>query len=284
MNNYMHIIKNMSDSYINLIHNSVDFLKSKGIDNIEAGIVLGTGLSQFVSEIDVIIEIPYSQIPGFSTATVEFHSGKLIYGKVAGKNILAMNGRYHFYEGYSMKEITLPIRVMKLLGATNLFLSNAAGGMNLSWKKGDLMLINDHINLQGFNPLIGKNLDEFGPRFPDMSKAYFPPFIHEFNNSALKNNITLRNGIYVSVPGSMLESPAEYRFLGKIGADAVGMSTVPEVIVANHMGMKVAAISVITDECDPENLKPIDIPEIIEIAGRAEKKLSIILKDIIGKL
>lgn len=274
----------MSDNHLKLIHTSVDYLKSKGLKNIDLGIILGTGLSQFVNEIEIITEIPYSEIPGFSTATVEFHAGKLIYGKVAGKTVLAMNGRYHFYEGYSMQEITLPIRVMKLLGINNLFLSNAAGGMDLSWKKGDLMLITDHINLQPSNPLIGKNLDEFGPRFPDMSKAYNKNFISAFNTSAKKNNIVLRNGVYVSVAGSMLESPAEYRFLRKIGADAVGMSTVPEVIVANHMNMNVAAISVITDECDPDNLQPINIPEIIEIAGKSEKKLGILLKEVIATL
>lgn len=274
----------MSNNYSQIIHNAADFLKSKGINNVDLGIVLGTGLSHFVNEIEIITEIPYTQIPGFSQATVEFHSGKLIYGRVAGKTVLAMNGRYHYYEGYSMQEITLPIRVMKVLGINNLFLSNAAGGMNLEWKKGDLMLITDHINLQPSNPLIGKNLDEFGPRFPDMSKAYDKILIASFNDSAKNNGITLRNGVYVSVVGSMLESPAEYRFLRKIGADAVGMSTVPEVIVANHMGMKVAAISVITDECDPDNLQPINIAEIIEVAGKAEQKMSIILKDVIASL
>jgi len=274
----------MSNNYSQTIHTAADFLKSKGIDNIDLGIVLGTGLSQFVNEIEIITEIPYTQIPGFSQATVEFHSGKLIYGKVSGKTVLAMNGRYHFYEGYSMQEITLPIRVMKVLGANHLFLSNAAGGMNLDWKKGDLMLITDHINLQPSNPLIGKNLDEFGPRFPDMSQAYNKAMVASFNTSAKNNGITLHNGIYVSVVGSMLESPAEYRFLRKIGADAVGMSTVPEVIVANHMGMKVAAISVITDECDPDNLQPINIAEIIDVAGKAEQKMSIILKDVIASL
>jgi purine-nucleoside phosphorylase len=274
----------MSDNYLNLIHDSANYLRSKGLENIDVGIVLGTGLSQFVNEIDIISEIPYAEIPGFSAATVEFHPGKLIYGSVAGKKVLAMNGRYHYYEGYNMQEITLPIRVMKLLGINNLFLSNAAGGMDLSWKKGDLMLITDHINLQSSNPLIGKNLADFGPRFPDMSQAYNKKLITNFNISAKKNNIVLRNGVYVSVMGSMLESPAEYRFLRKIGADAVGMSTVPEVIVANHMSMNVAAISVITDECDPDNLQPINIPEIIEIAGKAEKKLSVLLKEVIATL
>ncbi len=274
----------MSNKLLETIHSSANFLKSQGIEKVDIGIVLGTGLSHYVNEIEIISEIQYSKIPGFSEATVEFHEGKLIYGKVKNKYVLAMKGRYHFYEGYSMQEITLPIRVMNLLGASTLFLSNAAGGMNLSWKKGDLMLLTDHINLQQTNPLIGKNLDDFGPRFPDMSEAYDRKLIVLFNDSAKKNNIQLRNGIYVSVAGSMLESPSEYKFLRKIGADAVGMSTVPEVIVAKHCGMKVAAISVITDECDPDNLQPINIPEIIEIAGKSEKKLAILLNEVIDKI
>lgn len=274
----------MSDKFKALIHSSAHFLKSNGVGRIDAGIVLGTGLSQFTQELEIIKEFKYEEIPGFSPATVEFHSGKLLYGIVNNKYVLAMNGRYHYYEGYSMQEITLPIRVMKVLGANHLFLSNAAGAMNLHWKKGDLMLITDHINLQPSNPLIGKNLDEFGPRFPDMSNAYDRSLREKINTIASNNEIMLRNGVYVSVPGPMLESPAEYRFLNKIGADAVGMSTVPEVIVANHMNMKVAAISVLTDECDPDNLQPINIEEIIAIAGKAEKKLGVLLKEIMKEI
>lgn len=274
----------MSDNYYQSVQATAEFLKSQGIGDVSIGIVLGTGLSKFIEHIQIEREIPYEKIPGFSPATVEFHSGKLIYGKVNGKSVLAMNGRYHYYEGYSMKDITFPIRVMKLLGVTHLLLSNAAGAMNLNWKKGDLMMISDHINLQPSNPLIGKNLDEFGPRFPDMSNAYDKSLRSQINSIAKKHSIVLHEGVYVSVSGSMLESPAEYRFLRTIGADAVGMSTVPEVITAIHMGLKVIAVSVLTDECDPENLQPINIAEIIEIAGKSEQKLGVIFKAIIQEL
>lgn len=274
----------MSDNYYQSVQDTANFLKKEGIKASSIGIVLGTGLSRFIEHIEIEKEIAYEKIPGFSPATVEFHSGKLIYGKVNGKNVLAMNGRYHYYEGYSMKEITFPIRVMKLLGVQHLLLSNAAGAMNLEWKKGDLMLISDHINLQPSNPLIGKNIEEFGPRFPDMSNAYDKSLRIQMNSIAKRQSIVLHEGVYVSVPGSMLESPAEYRFLRRIGADAVGMSTVPEVITAVHMGMKVVAVSVLTDECDPDNLKPINIAEIIEIAGKSEQKLGVIFKEIINEI
>lgn len=183
-----------------------------------------------------------------------------------------------------MQQITFPVRVMKLLGINYLLLSNAAGAMNLQWKKGDLMLISDHINFLPSNPLIGKNIDELGPRFPDMSKAYSPILNQKFSEASLKLNMTLRKGIYIAVQGSMLETPAEYKMLHKLGADAVGMSTVPEVIVANHMSLPCAAVSVLTDECDPENLKPVDIAEIIEVAGKAEEKLILLFKEVIRHL
>lgn len=263
------------------IKHTADFLKNRGIDQPEIGIVLGTGLGKLVNEIEIIHEIPYESIPGFPVATVEFHSGKLIYGTMAGKKVLAMNGRFHYYEGYDMKQVSFPIRVMKMLGIKFLLLSNAAGAMNLEWKKGDLMLIRDHINFLPSNPLIGKNIDELGPRFPDMSKAYSPDLNARFEKAALDEKITLRKGIYIAVQGSMLETAAEYRFLHKLGADAVGMSTVPEVIVANHMSLPCAAISVLTDECDPDDLKPINISEIIEVAGRAEEKLVKLFRNVI---
>jgi purine-nucleoside phosphorylase len=263
------------------IKNTADFLKNEGIENPEIGIVLGTGLGKLVNDIKIIKEIPYEKIPGFPVATVEFHSGKLIYGTMEGKKVLAMNGRFHYYEGYTMKQVSFPIRVMKLLGIKFLLLSNAAGAMNLDWKKGDLMLIRDHINFLPSNPLIGKNIDELGPRFPDMSKAYSPELNSRFEKAGLEENINLRKGVYIAVQGSMLESPAEYKFLRKLGADAVGMSTVPEVIVANHMSLPCAAISVLTDECDPENLKPVNISEIIEVAGRAEEKLVKLFRNVI---
>lgn len=266
------------------IKETADFLNKKGINQPEIGIVLGTGLGKLVSEIEIILEISYSDIPNFPIATVEFHSGKLIYGNLEGKKVLCMNGRFHYYEGYTMKQVAFPIQVMKLLGVQKLLLSNAAGAMNLQWKKGDLMLINDHINLLPSNPLIGKNIDELGPRFPDMSKAYSPAINSLFKKSSQDLSIELREGIYVSVPGSMLETAAEYRMLHYLGADAVGMSTVPEVIVANHMSLPCAAISVLTDECDPDNLQPVNIMEIIEIAGKAEERLIKLFKEVISKL
>lgn len=266
------------------INETVEFLKRKGITAPEIGIVLGTGLGNLATKITAEIEIEYSEIPHFPEATVEFHSGKLIYGTLEGKKVLAMKGRFHFYEGYDFQQITLPIRVMKLLGINYLLLSNAAGGMNLKWKKGDLMLIDDHINLLPGNPLIGKNLDAFGPRFPDMSQPYSDKLNTMLATIANEKGITLRKGVYVAVTGPNLETRAEYRFLRIIGADAVGMSTIPEVIVANHMSLPCAAISVLTDECDPDNLKPVDISEIIAIAGKAELSLTEIFTELIKRL
>jgi purine-nucleoside phosphorylase len=266
------------------INNTAEFLKSKGIPSGCVGIILGTGLGNLIHEITIELEISYEEIPGFPVSTVEFHKGKLIYGTLRGRRVLAMNGRFHFYEGYAMDQVAFPVRVMKQLGIEILLISNAAGAMNLNWKKGDLMLINDHINLLPSNPLIGKNIDELGPRFPDMSEAYDKKFLEKMSQLAQQLNILLRSGVYVAVPGSMLETPAEYRFLRRIGADAVGMSTVPEVIVARHMGMRVLAISVLTDECDPDNLKPVDITEIIAVAGKAEQKLSTLFSAFVENL
>lgn len=266
------------------IKSTVDFLSKEGIPHGCIGIVLGTGLGNLLTRMEVMKEIPYESIPGFPVSTVEFHSGKLIYGTIGGKKVLAMNGRFHYYEGYHMQQITFPIRVMKLLGVETLMISNAAGGMNLNYKKGSLMLIRDHINLLPAHPLIGKNIDELGPRFPDMSEAYNSTFRSTMKSVAHKNGIELMEGVYVAVTGPNLETAGEYRFLHRIGADAVGMSTVPEVIVARHMDMKVIAISVITDECDPENLKPVNIAEIIEVAGKAELKLSTLFEGFIREL
>lgn len=255
------------------IKQTVEFLRSKGIEKPEIGIVLGTGLGQLANEIIPEKVIDYIDIPNFPVSTVESHSGKLVYGRLKNKMVLAMQGRFHYYEGYSMQEVTFPIRVMKLLGIKYLLLSNAAGAMNLNFKKGSLMLITDHINLLPAHPLIGKNIDELGPRFPDMSKAYSPEMNEKFREISNASKIVLNEGVYVAVPGPNLETPAEYRFLHKIGADVVGMSTVPEVIVANHMSLPCAAISVLTDECDPDNLKPVDISEIIAVAASAEEQL-----------
>lgn len=247
----------------------------------EVGIVLGTGLGGLVSEIEVEKELPYNFIPGFPVSTVESHFGKLIFGTLGGKRVVAMQGRFHLYEGYSMSLITFPIRVMKMLGIHTLFISNAAGGMNLDYNKGDLMIIDDHINLQTSSPLVGPNLDKLGPRFPDMSAPYDKGMIARAQEIAKEENITARVGVYVAVDGPNLETRAEYRYLRLIGADVVGMSTVPEVIVANHMGLKTFAISVVTDECDPDNLKPVDVADIIATAGEAEPKLTRILSRLV---
>lgn len=260
--------------YAEQIKEATDFLQQKGIKDPIVGIVLGTGLGKLVDKIDIIETISYGDIPHFPTATVEFHSGKFIYGKIGTTPVVAMQGRFHFYEGYTMQQITFPIRVMQALGIKKLLLSNAAGGINTSFKKGDLVLIDDHINLQPENPLSGLNNPEYGTRFPDMSAPYSSTIGKILTDKATELGIELKKGVYVSVMGPNLETKAEYRFLGIIGADMVGMSTVPEVIVANQLELPCAAISVITDECDPDNLKPVNIEEIIEVAGKADGKLS----------
>lgn len=264
----------MMSDVVSRINESVAYLNQQGIAEPQIGIVLGTGLGHLASHIQVIQEISYQQIPHFPISTVESHAGKLIYGTLGGKTVLAMQGRFHFYEGYSMEQIVFPIRVMKFLGIKLLLLSNAAGCLNLNWKKGDLMLLDDHINLQPSNPLIGKNIEALGPRFPDMSAPYFPAFNQSLMAIAQQHEITLHKGVYAAVPGPMLETRAEYRYIRQLGADAVGMSTVPEVIAANHMGLPCAAVSVLTDECDPDYLKPVTLEEIIEVASKAELKLT----------
>ena len=257
-----------------LLLETKEYLTGKGIINPEIGIILGTGLNKILHEIEVISTIPYGDIPNFPTSTVEFHKGNLVYGKLGEKLVLIMQGRFHQYEGYEMQQIVFPVRVMKLLGIKALLLSNAAGGINLAYKKGDLVLLNDHINLQSGNPLTGKNLDELGGRFPDMSMPYNATLNRLLKSNAGILNIELSEGVYAAVNGPNLETRAEYRYLKVIGADLVGMSTVPEVIAANHAQLPCAAISVITDECDPDNLKPVNIAEIIETAGKADAKLA----------
>jgi purine-nucleoside phosphorylase len=258
------------------------FLQSKGIISPEIGIVLGTGLGKLVSEIDIEVAIDYADIPNFPVSTVESHHGKLIYGNLEGHKVIAMQGRFHIYEGYSLQQVTLPIRVMKLLGVKWLLLSNAAGAINKTYQKGDLMLLDDHINLLPANPLTGKNIDELGPRFPDMSCPYSPELNHKMQLAAEKFNITLHKGVYAVVAGPNLETRAEYRYLGMIGADVVGMSTAPEVIVANHMGLPCAAVSVVTDLCNPDNLVPAKLADILETAGKAEIKLIRLFKEVIN--
>ncbi len=263
---------------------TTNFLANNGFKNPEIGIVLGTGLGQLINYIEIENEIDYSEIPNFPVSTVEFHTGKLIIGKLENKKVIVMQGRFHLYEGYTLQEITFPIWVLKSLGITNLLISNAAGAINLNYKKGDLMLLDDHINLQGSSPLAFKNVSYFGERFVDMCA----PYNYKMNAIALeiakKESIKLHKGVYAAVVGPQLETRAEYRFIKLIGADAVGMSTVPETIVANHLKLPVLAISVVTDECNPDDLKPVDIPEIIAIAGQAEPKMIHIFKEIIKQL
>ena len=266
------------------IKEAADFLTGLGIKNPDVGIILGTGLGNLASRIQKEIEVDYSEIPHFPVSTVEFHKGKLIYGNLSGRKVIAMQGRFHVYEGYSMQQITFPVRVMKLLGIKNLLISNAAGSVNPLIKKGSLMLIDDHIDLQIINPLTGKNIDELGPRFPDMSQPYNKDLNQKLEEIAQELDIVLHKGIYAAVQGPNLETRAEYRFLRIIGADAVGMSTAPEVIVANHMNLPVAAVSVITDECDPDNLKPINIEEIISVAGKAEVYLTALFERLMARL
>ena len=266
------------------IRAAADYIKARGVDNPKIGIVLGTGLGNLALQIDAEHTIDYADIPNFPISTVESHSGKLIYGNLNGKKVLAMQGRFHYYEGYSGQEITFPIRVMKLLGIEKLLISNAAGTVNPSFKKGELMLIDDHINMLPDNPLRGKNFDELGPRFPDMSQPYNREINDLLKVIAKEKGITLHEGVYTPVAGPNLETRAEYRYLRTIGTDAVGMSTVPEVIVANHMSMPCVAISVLTDECNPDNLHPVSIADILEIAGRAEKDLTKLYEELVGRL
>lgn len=263
---------------------SVDHLKRKGFETPEIGIVLGTGLGQLADGIEDPIVAHYNHIPHFPLATVEFHSGKLIYGTIAEKKVVVMQGRFHLYEGYDFVDITYPIRVMRQLGIQKLFVSNAAGAINLNFKKGDIMLIEDHINLQGGSPLAFKNVSEFGDRFVDMSEPYDRDMRMKIEAIAQKEGISIKKGVYVSVVGPQLETKAEYRMLKMMGADAVGMSTVPEVIVANHLRLPIVAVSVLTDECDPDNLQPVNVAEIIAVAEKTEPKMVKLFTELIKQL
>ncbi|TCI84932.1 purine-nucleoside phosphorylase [Tenacibaculum sp. M341] len=266
------------------LQETILFLKNKGLENPEIGIVLGTGLGKLIDEISIEIEVPYSEIPHFPEATVEFHSGRLIYGTIAGKKVIVMSGRFHFYEGYNLWEVTYGIRTMHGLGITNLLISNAAGAINLSYKKGDMMLIEDHINLQGGSPLAFKGAKDFGNIFADMLEPYSKKLNTQLKAIAKQNDIHLYEGVYASVLGPQLETRAEYRMLQILEVDAVGMSTVPEVIVAKQLNIPCCAVSVLTDECDPKNLQPIDIEEIIAVAGKAEPKMITLFKELISQL
>ena len=269
--------------YLKQIAEAIEYIKKNTDIEPDIGIILGTGLGGLADDIEIETTLSYKNIPHFPISTVETHEGKLLFGKLSGKSIVAMQGRFHYYEGYSMKQITFPVRVMAKLGVTTLLISNAAGGMNPHYRRGDIMIIEDHINLIGDNPLIGPNLDEFGPRFPDMSEPWSKDLIIIAEQFASENNIKFQKGVFVAVSGPNLETKAEYKFLHMVGADCVGMSTVPENIVAVHSGMKVLGLSVITDECFPDTLQPVNIEEIIETAKEAEPKLTLIMKKVIEK-
>lgn len=248
------------------------------------GIILGTGLARLADDIDMVATINYGDIPGFPLSTVESHPGRLIVGTLAGVPTVAMQGRFHFYEGYSMAQITFPVRVMRQLGIDTLIVSNACGGMNPLYRRGDLMLMEDHINLIGDNPLIGPNDEALGPRFPDMSEPYSHELLEIGEEVALREGVRVQRGVYVAVSGPNLETRAEYRFLRTIGADVVGMSTVPEVIVARHMSMRVFGVSIVTDECFPDSLQPVDVAEIIAAANQAEPKMTRIIRGVVERL
>jgi purine-nucleoside phosphorylase len=263
---------------------SVAFIKTRTSVEPTIGIILGTGLGGLVKEINVIDEIPYQDIPNFPVSTVESHSGKLIFGELGGKKVVAMQGRFHFYEGYDMKQVTFPVRVMKLLGIERLFVSNASGGVNPDFIVGEIMIQNDHINLFPAHPLIGKNFDELGPRFPDMSEPYDADMIALAQKIAAENDIRIAVGTYAGLTGPTLETPAEYGYVRAIGADAVGMSTVPEVIVARHMDIPCFAISIITDLGVPGKIQKVSVQDVIEVASRQEPKMTLIMRELISRI
>lgn len=266
------------------IAKTADFIRSKTQLRPQIAIVLGTGLGGLVNEIEIIDSISYSEIPNFPVSTVKGHQGRLIFGRLSGKDVIAMQGRFHFYEGYTMQEVTFPFRVFKNLGIETLLLSNAAGGMNKNFKVGDIMFINDHINLMGTNPLIGKNYDELGPRFPDFSEPYDHKLLETALGAAKDLSIPVHQGVYVAMSGPTFETPAEYRYVRIIGGDAVGMSTVPEAIVARHSSMKVFAVSIITDLGGMDEVVAVSHEEVIEAANKAEPKMTAIIKELLKRI
>ena len=266
------------------IDQAVDSILARGATKPEVGIVLGTGLGGLTDKIDVTMRVPYGEIPHFPTSSVQSHAGELLLGTLGGKQVIALSGRFHYYEGYSLQEVTFPIRVAKALGIHTLIVSNACGGMNPQFRAGDIMLITDHINFIGDNPLIGPNDDSLGPRFPDMIEPYTESLLDLAESIALKKGMKLQRGVYLACSGPNLETRAEYRMMRALGADAVGMSTVPEVIVAVHCGLKVLGFSVITDECLPDALEPVNIDKIIGVANAAEPKLSELVLECVREL
>ena len=270
--------------YLNQIQEAVSFIQSRFSKSVDLGVILGTGLGSLGNQIDVECEINYEDIPHFPISTVESHSGKLLFGTISGKPVVAMKGRFHYYEGYSMKEVTFPVRVMKYLGVKTLLVSNASGGLNPNQEVGDVMIISDHINLFSENPLRGKNYEELGPRFPDMSQAYSKRLIELALQIGKEKGIKLHTGVYCGVEGPNLETPAEYKYLRIIGGDAVGMSTVPEVLVARHMGMEVFGISAITDLGVEGKIHEVSLADVIAAAGKAEPVMSLVMRELVAKM
>ena len=263
---------------------AITFIKERLPIDPEYLLILGTGLGQLAEEMTVELELPYEEIPHFPVSTVESHAGKLLIGYLGGKSIMAMQGRFHYYEGYSMNQIAFPVRVAKMLGIQTLLVSNACGGLNPNFERGDIMLINDHINFLGDNPLIGPNDPDLGPRFPDMSQPYTERLLATAEQVALDAGIKMHQGVYLAVSGPMMETKAEYRYMQQLGADVVGMSTVPEVIAAVHMSMEVLGISVITDECFPDALEPVSLDDVLEAAAMAEPQLTRVVVGVLERL
>lgn len=266
------------------IEETFRYIQSRTKVKPSIGIILGTGLGGLVKEINIIDEIPYTEIPNFPVSTVQSHSGKLIFGELGGKHVVAMQGRFHYYEGYTMQEVTFPVRVMKYLGIERLFVSNASGGINPDFEIGEIMIINDHINLFPAHPLIGKNIDKLGPRFPDMSEPYDHEMIKLAKEIANENGIRVAEGVYAGLTGPTLETPAEYKYVRIIGADTVGMSTVPEVIVARHMSIPCFAISIITDLGVPGKIQEVSVEDVIEVANKQEPKMTVIMRELIARV
>jgi purine-nucleoside phosphorylase len=263
---------------------TANYIKERINARPEVGIILGTGLGGLVNDIEILDSIPYDEIPNFPLSTVDGHAGRLIYGKLGNKEVLAMQGRFHYYEGYTMKEVTFPVRVMKFIGVSHLFVSNASGGLNPEWHVGDIVLINDHINFFPEHPLHGKNNNELGPRFPDMSKVYDERLRNKAKLIALEHNIQVKEGVYIGVQGPTFETPAEYKMFRVLGGDVIGMSTVPEVIVARHMGIQIFGISIITDSGVPGEIVEISHEEVQKVAMKAEPKMTLILKKLIENI
>lgn len=274
----------MEKSYLEKIKETADYIRKEVGTLPKIGVILGTGLGDLVNHIEIVKEIDYHVIPNFPVSTVEGHSGKLIFGNLGGKYIMAMQGRFHYYEGYDMKEVTFPVRVMKEIGVETLFVSNAAGGMNKEFKVGDVMVITDHINLFPENPLRGKNYNELGPRFPAMTEAYSLALVNMADDIAREQGIRLMHGVYVGTPGPTFETPAEYEYFRIIGGDAVGMSTVPEVIVANHAGMKVFGVSVITDLGGKDIKEVTTHEEVQKAAVKAQPVMTTVIKEMLARI